>query len=231
MNSPHQAAVLTIDGPGGAGKGTISRLIAERLGWHLLDSGALYRLTAHAAGKHGVELDDEPALARLAESLDVRFLAEDGVARVVLEGEDVSMAIRTEVAGERASQVAALPTVRQALLARQRDFRQVPGLVADGRDMGTVVFPDAPLKIFLTASAEERARRRFLQLQEAGENASLPSLLKEIQTRDARDMQRAVAPLKPADDAVELDTTELSIPDVVDHIQRLLADKGFIPSA
>lgn len=231
MNSPHQAAVLTIDGPGGAGKGTISRLIAERLGWHLLDSGALYRLTAYAAAKHGVMLDDEPALARLAETLDVTFLAEDGTTRIMLEGEDVGTAIRTEAAGERASQVAALPAVRQALLARQRDFRQAPGLVADGRDMGTVVFPDAPLKIFLTASAEERARRRFLQLQEAGESASLSSLLKEIQARDARDMQRAVAPLKPADDAVELDTTELTIPDVVDHIQRLLADQGFIPSA
>ncbi|GHA90834.1 (d)CMP kinase [Modicisalibacter luteus] len=231
MNSPHQAAVLTLDGPGGAGKGTISRLIAERLGWHLLDSGALYRLTAQAAVKHGVSFDDEPALARLAETLDVTFLAEDSVTRVMLEGEDVSTAIRTEAAGERASQVAVLPAVRQALLARQRDFRQMPGLVADGRDMGTVVFPDAPLKIFLTASAEERARRRFLQLQEAGENASLPSLLKEIQARDARDMQRAVAPLKPAHDAIELDTTELAIPDVVDHIQRLLADQGFIPSA
>ncbi|MCP1366035.1 (d)CMP kinase, partial [Halomonas sp. BBD48] len=134
MNSPHQAAVLTIDGPGGAGKGTISRLIAERLGWHLLDSGALYRLTAHAAAKHGVMLDDEPALARLAETLDVTFLAEDGTTRIMLEGEDVGTAIRTEAAGERASQVAALPAVRQALLARQRDFRQAPGLVADGRD-------------------------------------------------------------------------------------------------
>ncbi|MBZ9560465.1 MULTISPECIES: (d)CMP kinase [unclassified Modicisalibacter] len=221
-----QHPVLTIDGPGGAGKGTVSRRVAERLGWHLLDSGALYRLTAQAAAKHGVALDDVAGLARLAETLDVAFIAEQGRANVLLEGEDVAQTIRTEAVGERASQVAAIPEVRSALLARQRDFRQPPGLVADGRDMGTVVFPDAALKIFLTASAEERARRRLLQLQEAGVDASLPSLLKEIQARDARDTQRAVAPLKPADDAVELDTTELTIPDVVDHILRLLEDRG-----
>lgn len=220
--------VLTIDGPGGAGKGTISGLVAERLGWHLLDSGALYRLTAQAAVKHNVAVDDELELARLAEQLDVSFPVEDGQPRTLLEGEDVGQVIRTEQAGERASQVAALPAVRQALLQRQRDFCQSPGLVADGRDMGTVVFPDAPLKIFLTASAEERARRRYLQLQEAGVDASLSSLLKEIQARDARDTQRSVAPLKPADDAITLDTTRLSIPEVVDRLTELLAQRGLV---
>ncbi|MDX5976167.1 (d)CMP kinase [Vreelandella alkaliphila] len=225
---PIKAPVLTIDGPGGAGKGTISGLVAERLGWHLLDSGALYRLTAQAALKHDVALDDEVSLALVATQLDVAFPVLDGQPRTLLEGEDVSRAIRTEQAGERASRVAALPQVREALLQRQRDFQQPPGLVADGRDMGTVVFPHAPLKIFLTASAQERARRRHLQLQEAGVDASLSSLLKEIQARDARDTQRSVAPLKPADDAITLDTTCLSIPEVVDQLTELLDQRGIV---
>ncbi|WFF43297.1 (d)CMP kinase [Salinicola endophyticus] len=220
------APVLTIDGPGGAGKGTISRMIAERLGWHLLDSGALYRLTALAALRKEVALDDVERLTRQAQRLDVVFAVEDGAMRILLEGDDVTRAIRREEVGNAASQVAALPPVREALLQRQRDFRQAPGLVADGRDMGTVVFTDAPLKIYLTASAEERAQRRLRQLREAGEDARLATLLEEIQARDARDMQRAVAPLKPAEDAVELDTTQLDIPEVVERIETLLAERG-----
>ncbi len=226
-----QAPVLAIDGPGGAGKGTISRLVAERLGWHLLDSGALYRLTALAAGKHGVALEDEAGLAEVARGLDVVFVAEADSTRVLLEGDDATITIRTEQVGDAASRVAALPAVREALLSRQRDFRKRPGLVADGRDMGTVVFIDAPLKIFLTASAEERAHRRQRQLREAGVDASLSSLLKEIQARDARDMQRSVAPLKPADDAITLDTTRLTIPEVVDRLTELLTQRGLLPDA
>ncbi|WP_425929915.1 (d)CMP kinase [Pseudomonas sp. NyZ201] len=215
-----QAPVITIDGPSGSGKGTVAGLLARRLGWNLLDSGALYRLLAFAAGNHGVDLTNEELLKALAAHLDVQFLAaEEGqLQRIILEGDDVSNDIRNEHVGAGASQVAALPAVREALLQRQRAFREAPGLIADGRDMGTVVFPDAPLKIFLTASAEERARRRYLQLKAKGDDVNLSSLLDEIRARDERDTQRSVAPLKPAADAIQLDSTELSIEQVLERI-------------
>ncbi|RRV12778.1 (d)CMP kinase [Stutzerimonas xanthomarina] len=219
--------VITIDGPSGSGKGTVAALLAGKLGWNFLDSGALYRLLAFAARNHGVDLTNEEALKVLAEHLDVQFgAARDGHGMIIiLEGEEVTEAIRNESVGAGASQVAALPVVRTALLQRQKAFREAPGLVADGRDMGTVVFPDAPLKIFLTASAEERARRRFLQLKARGDDVNLASLLEEIRERDERDTQRAVAPLKPADDAVQLDSTTLSIDEVLQKILSEVADR------
>lgn len=214
------AAVITIDGPSGSGKGTIAGLLAKQLGWNLLDSGALYRLLAFAARNHGVDLTNEEALKLLAAHLDVQFIAAAAGQgqKIILEGEEVTDAIRNEYVGAGASQVASLPAVREALLQRQRAFREMPGLVADGRDMGTVVFPDAPLKIFLTASAEERAQRRYLQLKAKGDDVNLVSLLDEIQARDERDIQRAVAPLKPAADAIQLDSTELTIEQVLERI-------------
>jgi len=218
------APVIAIDGPSGSGKGTVCSRLARQLGWHLLDSGALYRLLALAAGRHGIGLDNETALETLAANLDVQFVAaQEGLhgQRILLEGEEVGDELRTEQAGAGASQVAALPGVRTALLQRQRDFRVAPGLVADGRDMGTVVFADAPLKIFLTASAEERARRRYLQLKDKVAGVNLSSLLEEIRARDERDTQRTVAPLKPASDAILLDSTELSIEQV---LERILAE-------
>ena len=217
--------VITIDGPGGSGKGTVAGLLARQLGWKLLDSGALYRLLAFAARNHAIDLVNESALKTLAAHLDVQFIAQEGGQRIILEGEEVTDLIRTEQVGDGASQVAALPCVREALLQRQRDFLETPGLIADGRDMGTVVFPQAPLKIFLTAGAEERARRRFLQLKAKGEDVNLASLLDEIRVRDARDTQRSVAPLIPADDAIVLDSTELSIEQVLERILSEVAKR------
>lgn len=219
------APVITIDGPSGSGKGTVAGILAKRLGWNLLDSGALYRLLAFAAGNHGVALDNEALLEKLAAHLDVQFVgATDGKpARIILEGDEVTHAIRSETVAAGASKVAALPAVREALLQRQRAFQELPGLVADGRDMGTVVFPDAPLKVFLTASAEERARRRYLQLKAKGDDVNLSGLLDEIRARDERDMQRAIAPLKPAADAIQLDSTELSIEQVLERIMSEIA--------
>lgn len=220
--------VITIDGPGGSGKGTIAGLLAAKLGWNLLDSGALYRLLAFAAQNHGVGLDNEKGLLALAARLDVRFIASaDGQEQqIILEGEDVTRAIRSETVGAHASVIAALPPVREALLQRQRVFREPPGLVADGRDMGTIVFTDAPLKIFLTASPEERAERRYKQLLGKGEAANLASLLDEIVARDERDTNRSVAPLRPAEDALLIDSTRLSITEVLEavHAEALRRD-------
>jgi cytidylate kinase len=206
--------VITIDGPSASGKGTVAERVASALGFHFLDSGALYRLTALSALKHGVALDDEMRVAELAARLPASF--HDGA--VWLENENVHDAIRAEAVGEGASKVAALPAVRAALLDRQRAFRQAPGLVADGRDMGTVVFADAVAKIFLTASAEARAERRYKQLIEKGNSASLPALVADMQARDARDTARAVAPLKPAPDALLLDTTMMSVESAVQAV-------------
>jgi cytidylate kinase len=224
-----QAPVIAIDGPSGSGKGTVSRRVANRLGWHLLDSGALYRLVALAAARSGVPDDDADAHAAVAGSMAVRFGQRLDGGELILLGEppeDVTDAIRTEVAGAGASRVAAWPAVRSALLQRQRDFAQAPGLVADGRDMGTVVFPAARLKIFLTASPEERARRRYNQLKDKGSGASLAALSLEIAERDRRDSTRAVAPLVPAADAVIVDSTSLTIDEVVDRIMAEARARG-----
>jgi cytidylate kinase len=216
--------VLTIDGPSGSGKGTVGQIVAQRLGWHFLDSGALYRIVGYAAAVQGVDLADEPAVARVAETMQVSFIPQalGEPVRVVLNGRDVGDALRTEEGGRRASLVAAHPRVRAVLLEKQRAFRQSPGLVADGRDMGITVFPDAILKIFLTASAEARAERRYKQLKEKGFDANLARLLDEIRERDERDAARAASPLKPAPDACILDSSPLSISEVVERILALL---------
>ena len=214
--------VIAIDGPSGSGKGTVCRILAERLGWNLLDSGALYRLTALAGAARGLDPADEPGHAAVAAGLDARFeVNETGGERVLLDGRDVTLELRAEVTGNMASVVAVMPTVRAALLERQRAYATAPGLVADGRDMGTVVFPSAGLKVFLTASAGERARRRYNQLKEKGLAANLAGLSQEIHERDRRDSARSVAPLRPATDAVSIDSTGMTVEQVVAQVLGL----------
>jgi cytidylate kinase len=220
-----QVPVIAIDGPSGAGKGTVCQKLAEWLSYNLLDSGAIYRVLALAALHHDVDLSNEEALCLLAGHLDVRFVTGDSLVRVILEGEDVSAELREETTGNAASKVAALPRVREALLRRQRAFREAPGLIADGRDMGTVVFRDAPVKIFLDASADERAQRRYNQLQQNGINVNFDHLLNDIRERDDRDRNRAVAPLVPADDALVIDSTELSIEQVIETAKVYIETK------
>ena len=220
--------IITIDGPSGSGKGTLCKLLADRLGYHLLDSGALYRLVALAAEHHGVSAENELAVADIAGCLDVQFKAHGDGVQVVLEGEDVSLSIRTETCGMNASRVASLTLVRKALQERQRAFAELPGLVADGRDMGTVIFPEAQVKVFLTASAQERADRRYKQLKSKGLSASLSDILTDIQKRDERDENRTVAPLKPAEDALVIDCTHMSILDVEQKILTFIHSKGVL---
>ena len=220
-NAP-DAPVITVDGPGGSGKGTIAMRLAEKLGWHFLDSGALYRLVAVAAMDRGIGADDEVALGRVADGLDVNFAISDDDMVILLDGNYITGRLRSEGVSVFASKIAAVPLVRSALVHRQRAFRKQPGLVADGRDMGTVIFSDAILKIFLTASAEARAKRRYKQLKEKGESVNLSRLFREIEKRDERDSSRSVAPLKPAQNAHIIDSTEMSIDRVLEKINNLL---------
>lgn len=227
VTSPLHVPIVAIDGPSGSGKGTISRAVARHAGWHLLDSGALYRLVALAGARSGIAPDDMDGHADLARRMDVQFGSDAAGAEAIrLDHDDVTAAIRTEEAGQGASRVAAWPAVRAALMERQHAFAQAPGLVADGRDMGTIVFPSADLKVFLTASAEERALRRYKQLKEKGSGANLAALSREIAERDRRDSTRAVAPLKPASDARIVDSTGLSVAQVVEAVLSLGRSQG-----
>ncbi len=221
MNEP--VPVITLDGPGGSGKGTVCLLLAQKLGWHVLDSGSLYRLTALESLAQNTE--EEAQLIEIAREMDIEYLPAGGRLTILLHGRDVTEAIRAEAVGARASEIAVLAAVRQALLERQRAFARPPGLLADGRDMGTVVFPDAQLKIFLTASPEERAKRRYKQLKEKGIDANLPELVAELEARDKRDSERETAPLKAAEDAILLDTTTMSIEQVVDRVMQLASQR------
>ncbi|NYT26560.1 (d)CMP kinase [Candidatus Thiodubiliella endoseptemdiera] len=219
--------ILTIDGPSGVGKGTVARIMAQKLGWHLLDSGAIYRAFALAVDARGIGIGNEDTLEKIAQTLDLTFKTEEGseLVSVFLNGKDVSKILRTEKTGEMASKIASIGVVRAALLKRQQDFAQTPGLVADGRDMGTVVFVDAPFKVFLTASAEERSKRRLKQLQAQGTMGIISQILAEVVARDERDCSRKNAPLKPADDALIIDTTELSIDEVLAQVSELVTKK------
>lgn len=225
MNTNKNIPVIAVDGPGGAGKGELCLRLSRLYDFAILDSGAIYRVLAYAALKNDIPLDNEEKLAVLARNLDLEFKEENGTVAVFLDGQNVSSNIRNEEAGNAASKVAALPKVRAALLQRQRDFRKLPGLVADGRDMGTVVFPDAVAKIFLDASAEERAKRRLKQLQSRGVTAHFDTIYREIAERDRRDRNRPIAPLKPAEDALVLDSTELSIEEVVKRATQFVAER------
>ncbi|ATW43386.1 (d)CMP kinase [Glaesserella parasuis] len=217
--------VITVDGPSGAGKGTLCHTLAEKLGFDFLDSGAIYRILALAAVKQGIAFENETALAQLGRNLNVKFVPENNEIQVILDGENVGDQIRTAQAGQNASKIAVYPQVREALLQRQRDFRSPKGLIADGRDMGTVVFPEAEIKFFLDASAEERTKRRVKQLQEKGFNANFDEILAEIKERDFRDRNRPVAPLVPAKDAMILDSTHLSIEEVIQQALDYIAQK------
>lgn len=227
MNASDPVPVITLDGPGGAGKGTVCLRLADKLGWHILDSGSLYRLTALEALRN--DIAEESQLIEITNNMEITYLSAEGGLKILLDRRDVTEAIRTEAVGARASEIAAIPVVRTALLQRQRSFARPPGLLADGRDMGTVVFPGAQLKIFLTASPAERAKRRYKQLKEKGIDANLPDLVNELKARDKRDSERKAAPLKAADDAVLLDTTEMSIEEVVDQVMHMASERfGFV---
>ncbi len=215
--------VLTIDGPGGAGKGTVSRLLAIKLGWNYLESGALYRALAIAAIQNNIDLDNELKLVAMAKSMDLNFDCDHEEYKVVLNGDDITQAMGTETCGNTASTIAAKPIIRQALVDKQRSFRRLPGLIAEGRDMGTVIFPDAKYKIFLTASVTERANRRYLQLKQSDNNVSLDRLCAEIETRDRRDMNRSVAPLCQAEDAILINCTTMSVEDVVTQCLEIIS--------
>ncbi|WED44117.1 (d)CMP kinase [Legionella cardiaca] len=228
MKSDKNVPVITLDGPSGTGKGTICHMLANHLHWHVLDSGSIYRVLALAARKKRIDFQNEGALAALANSLDLRFETDpEQKPQVLLEGKNVIEEIRSEQCGQDASKIAVLPEVREALLARQRAFAMLPGLVTDGRDMGTVVFPDAVLKIYLYATSEERAFRRYLQLKEKGIDASLAEVVDELAKRDARDTSRLHAPLKPAEDAAFIDTTGLTIVQVFDNVLKLVDEHLF----